>query len=156
IVWKVILDSVEGVSHKREQLGCQDAFACAEINTMLGPVFCIVCSDGAGSAKHAATASKQACQLILQKLSDHFGSGKPMSDLSKELLNGWILELRAQFETEAATCESTLGDYACTLLVSVLSWSESTFAQIGDGAIVVHNGFHYEPVFWPESGEYIN
>jgi hypothetical protein len=35
-VWKVILDSVEGVGHKRDQLGCQDASACAEINTLMG------------------------------------------------------------------------------------------------------------------------
>jgi hypothetical protein len=79
-----------------------------------------------------------------------------LSDLSKDLLNQWVLRLRDRFEIEAIASESPLSDYACTLLVSVLSWSESTFAQIGDGAIVVHNGYHYEPVFWPESGEYIN
>jgi hypothetical protein len=155
-VWKVILDSVEGVGHKREQLGCQDASACVEIATPKGPIFCIVCSDGAGSAKHAAYASKYACQHILKHLSEHFGSGQSMDALSKELIKTWLLELRAYFEAEAKSTETTANDYACTLLLCVLSWSEATFAQIGDGAIVVHNGYHYEPVFWPDTGEYLN
>ena len=155
-MWKVVLDSIEGVSHKREQLGCQDSSVCAEIQTFIGPMFCIVCSEGAGSAKYAAHASQYACQLVLKRLCDHFGSGKTMNDLTKELIRSWLTELRSYFEKQAESNNTTINDYACTLLMCVLSWNDAIFAQIGDGAIVVYNGYHYEPIFWPESGEYIN
>lgn len=48
-------------------------------------------------------------------------------------------------------------DYACTLLVAILTEKHATFFQIGDGAIVCRD---QEPewswVFWPQHGPYVN
>jgi hypothetical protein len=155
-VWKVILDSVEGTSHKREILGCQDACACAQINSPMGPALCIVCSDGAGSAKYAATASQYSCQYMLNKLTDYFSDGHSISELSKETALGWLTTLRTYLTETAQSMDSPADDYACTLLVAVIAWNGSIFMQIGDGAIIRLEGSEYKPVFWPETGEYVN
>jgi hypothetical protein len=47
-------------------------------------------------------------------------------------------------------------DLACTFLAAVIFETHSLFLQIGDGAIVLHGANGYEPVFWPQSGEYLN
>jgi len=48
------------------------------------------------------------------------------------------------------------GDFACTLLLSVLEENCALFAQIGDGVIVRWDGEDYKTVFWPQTGEYLN
>jgi hypothetical protein len=47
-------------------------------------------------------------------------------------------------------------EWACTILIAVCSSGSSAFLQIGDGAIVVKDKAGLRPVFWPQSGEYIN
>src|SRR5262249_38182236 len=42
----------------------------------------------------------------------------------------------------------------CTLLTAVVSKDAAVFSQIGDGAIVLAEADGYQPVFWPQMGEY--
>lgn len=155
-MWKVILDSVEGTSHKKDMLDCQDACACAQINSPLGPTLCIVCSDGAGSAKYASTASQYSCQFVLNKLADHFSNGGSINELTRDTFLEWLKALRNYLIETATSMQVSPDDYACTLLVAVNAWNGSAFIQIGDGAIIRLEGNEYKTVFWPESGEYVN
>jgi hypothetical protein len=41
-------------------------------------------------------------------------------------------------------------------MLAVVGPDAAVFAQLGDGAIVYHDGNRYAPVFWPQSGEYHN
>jgi len=52
---------------------------------------------------------------------------------------------------------ASIRDFACTILVAVVSPTHACFLQIGDGAIVVrHRGDDWAYVFWPQHGEYAN
>src|SRR6185437_980610 len=48
--------------------------------------------------------------------------------------------------------------YACTLLVAIVSANQAVFWQVGDGAMCFRldgeESFHY--AFWPEKGDYAN
>lgn len=155
-MWNVIFDSVEGTSHKKDRLGCQDASGCAEVKTFCSSVLCLVCSDGAGSAKYASYASLQTCQQTLRNLTGHFSKGLGLLDLRKELILDWVRTLRATFEKQAVASNCNLNDFACTLMMAAISWDGAVFAQIGDGAIVRRQGDEYKTIFWPDSGEYLN
>jgi hypothetical protein len=42
------------------------------------------------------------------------------------------------------------------LLFAIVGETVAAFAQVGDGVIVIRDGDKYQPVFWPQSGEYVN
>jgi hypothetical protein len=59
-------------------------------------------------------------------------------------------------EQVALTAGSPLREYACTLLLAVITPDVAGYGQIGDGGIVIDSGNGLELVFWPEVGEYAN
>jgi hypothetical protein len=57
-------------------------------------------------------------------------------------------------EAEARRVRSR--ELACTALLAVVGPSDATFAQLGDGAIVLGGEPECRAVFWPEPSEYAN
>jgi hypothetical protein len=64
---------------------------------------------------------------------------------------------RALFE-EADGHELTLRDFACTMLVAIVSPCQAAFWQIGDGAMCFREAGSdkYTCTYWPEKGDYSN
>jgi hypothetical protein len=67
-----------------------------------------------------------------------------------------VLSVRSEVRRVAAESERAARDYASTFLMTIVGPMRSGFVQIGDGAIVVAREASLTPVFWPDSGEYIN
>lgn len=159
--WRHAKGFTEGTSHAATSLPCQD-FALSEV--LPGPdgaeVFVAVAADGAGSAPFSADGSKAACHFILDALRDHVESG--VCHVDRALGTELVLGARARLSELAAERHAAPRDFACTLLVAVVSEHWGSFLQIGDGAIVYRvdpapdPASRFEFAFWPERGEYAN
>jgi hypothetical protein len=155
-MWKSVYDSVQGTSHKEAGTPCQDACRLYESGKSEQSYLVAVCSDGAGSASHSDLGASAACDYFVRafdgQLPDNFDDPKGTHNVIKRVCEGIRLELA----TLAQELQIELRDLACTLLAAIVLDTYAVFLQIGDGAIVVRNDAGYEPVFWPQSGEYKN
>jgi hypothetical protein len=116
----------------------------------------LTASDGAGSAEHSAVGSHVACSTFVAAAVQYLATGARLNSLSKPIVDSWILNVGEALRAQAYLAESTLREFACTLVAAVISPTEALFAQVGDGGIVIRHQNGYEPVFWPASGEYAN
>ncbi len=146
-VWKSVFASVIGYSHADNQQTCQDAcHAQADQHYWIGIV-----SDGAGSATHGG----EAANYVVEHLPAYIHSIAP-GDMTLEQLSHCVDQLKQALCYLAEHKGLSPRDYACTLLIAVISQNQAWFAQIGDGAMVVSNGSTQGVVFWPEQGTYAN
>jgi hypothetical protein len=69
-----------------------------------------------------------------------------------------VEKLRAVLFEEADHEGLTIRDFACTLLVAIVSDERASFWQVGDGAICIRESGsdQYRCVYWPEKGDYAN
>jgi hypothetical protein len=155
-VWKLIFDSVAGTSHTVRAEDCQDSHSALVTRVGAEEVLIAACADGAGSATHSGVGSKLACEQVVGIARASIESGLAVSAVTRESVVSWYVDVRAALAERAGSQGLALGDLATTLLVSVVGADASAFAQLGDGAIVVGENDLYEPVFWPEPGEYAN
>lgn len=150
-MWKVIGRSEVGTSHTKSGDPCQDSHTyISNSDTLIA-----VCSDGAGSAPHSAVGSRAACDCLLRVASAHFESENPATP-DHALLTEWFRQSREAVVNEAAQLNATPRELACTLLLAVVRPDWATFAQLGDGVIVVDGEDGYEAATWPQNGEYQN
>ncbi|HEY7422724.1 MAG TPA: PP2C family serine/threonine-protein phosphatase [Gemmataceae bacterium] len=155
-MWKLLCQSVPGVSHETAGLPCQD-HSLGEWTQVDGEtVLLLACADGAGSAEHAEVGAQIACEAIVREMREAQGGGLRISDIDGELMMAWHRRVREQLNAEADRRSSRLRDFACTLLAAVVGEQSAVFSQIGDGAIIRQEGDAYRTVFWPQSGEYLN
>jgi hypothetical protein len=73
-----------------------------------------------------------------------------------DVLASWNKRVRECLSAEADKRATRLRSLACTLLMAVVGQRLAIFSQIGDGAIILNEAGGLRPVFWPQSGEYIN
>src|SRR5262249_9154167 len=117
--WQVIGASVQGRSHRRANLPCQDAHRWAPAGK--GGVVAAV-ADGAGSAACAATGAGRPPEAALEKVFSHPGRAAPADDRE------WISLLEAVFRAgrsiltvQASEYDLPLEDFATTLLVAIVT-----------------------------------
>lgn len=117
-----------------------------------------VVSDGAGSAAHADVASSSAVAYFCEAVEAYVEAGGSIRELDREKVAGWLRGLVVQIEARARELGHSVRDYACTLLMAIVSSDAAAFMQLGDGAIVVSHGKEdgWAYVFWPQHGEYAN
>lgn len=155
-MWKIVCDSVQGTSHKASSLVCQDYCRAEAFGAEGDYALLAACADGAGSALYSEKASALVCEGFFR-----FFQTTPPRDLVDgtsgygiaELL---LAQLRREVDALAAEMAIDVRELACTFLGAVILGSGAAFLQIGDGAIVIRRENEYEPVFWPQSGEYLN
>ena len=155
IMWKFINESVDGTSHRRGGVPCQDASSVTTCTQGEEPVLVLACADGAGSASKSDVGSKRACEAVCRKAVEFFNAGGTLGEGPDEVRT-WVAHAHADLVAEAERLGVVPRELACTLLVAVLGANASWFAQIGDGSIVILDDGIYRPVFWPQSGEYQN
>ena len=154
MIWRVIGQSVTGTSHVQSGRGCEDAlhFKAFDVGDDEG-LICFV-SDGAGSAKYAATASEEAVFKGVEFAEEFVLSKKTLND---ELLFEIGEKIFDHLETLANNIGTPKNEFSCTLLGFILLPGIAGFLQIGDGAIVRNDGdSFYTTLWWPQNGEYQN
>jgi hypothetical protein len=158
-MWRSVNVSVEGTSHRRSGVPCQDASRCCLVEAPDGlPVLIAVVADGAGSASRAADGAALACETLVSVATTLIASGELDPPTGTSLAEPWTSMFRSQVDALADSEGLTRRDFACTLLATVITDRGALFMQVGDGAIVVReaSGDDFSWVFWPQSGEYAN
>jgi hypothetical protein len=155
-MWKTLYRSVQGISHQRSGQPCQDNCAAREIELPGETVLVLACSDGAGSAEQSQVGSRLACDTLIDLVAAELRLAGAMSRIASEQALSWLGEVHKAIAAEADVRETDARQLACTLLFAVLGRSGAAFGQVGDGAIVVWQDGQYQPIFWPQSGEYVN
>jgi hypothetical protein len=154
--WKLLFQSVRGTAHERAGLPCQDRCLARLRPTRAGPALLLACADGAGSAPRAERGAEAACRGLARLVFADLADGLAVAAVDRDVALSWLLRLRRLLADEAERCGAEAADLACTLLLAVVADDTAVFAQVGDGAIVAGRGDGYEPVFWPQRGEYAN
>jgi serine/threonine protein phosphatase PrpC len=128
--WKFATASIIGTSHQKSPGGvCQDSHAAAYLES--ATAFIGIVSDGAGSASHAHIGSRLTCDVILREAD----AAEPAGLFTEAFARDTVEKLRAVLFKEADSKELTISDFACTMLVAIVSNERASFWQVGDGAI---------------------
>ncbi len=158
MVWRAIVRSSVGTSHKKRQMPCQDygQYFISSDDVFVGAV-----SDGAGSAKHADVGAELAVKTALFNAGDWLERQRislAFTQTQAETIFSWVLEtVVTALKQEAANTGYSLNDLACTLLIFIATPDWVAAMQVGDGFIVVGSHSHeYYLLFQPSKGEFIN
>jgi hypothetical protein len=155
-MWKLLYDSVHGVSHETAGLPCQDYTAGECLAAGEETVLVLACADGAGSARHAAIGASIAVQAIVAEVRQALTDGTRVAGIDAATMTEWLRRVRQAIATEAEARSCPIREFACTLLTAIVGEQFAVFSQIGDGVIVREENEAYQFVFWPQSGEYLN
>lgn len=155
-MWKTLHHSVAGTSHLLTGTPCQDCCAVRQFELEGQWALLAVCSDGAGSAKYAEQGSALVCEQFIQIVETELRAGLSPEKITRKLAVEWAGRIRSAIKDVSSQMGCELRDLAATFLGTILLPGCACFFQIGDGAIVVKSGDHWEVIFWPQSGEYIN
>jgi hypothetical protein len=154
--WNYIGDSVRGESHVRLDQPCQDAHQVGVLKSIEGDVLVVVCSDGAGSAALSREGATLACAAIIRYAEEYLQADRRVSEFSREVGLEWLAGVKAELDEAAAQAGLPIREFACTLLVALLSETHLFGLQVGDGAIIISKESVMETLFWPDQGEYAN
>jgi hypothetical protein len=154
--WKTLFGSACGTSHERRGEPCQDYAHGRTFHVGESSILILACADGAGSATHAQIGARLACLSFIHAAAVPLENGLRIADITNRHVTYWHQQARQRLSMEACVSNLNLGNFACTLLTTILGQDSAVFSQIGDGAIVVGDGSAYRTVFWPQSGEYAN
>ncbi len=151
--------SAIGTSHIASGQPCQDAHFHVTVNDADGePVTILALCDGAGSAAQAEVGSKLACETFVKLVADYISSGGRVENISRSLAGRWISGVLYRLSLTSWREDLKPRDYACTLLAVICGARATAFLQVGDGAIVISDGWTtaWRYVFWPQHGEFEN
>lgn len=88
---------------------------------------------------------------VLDKL-----SALKVSEFTRNVILEVLNEARRDLLLESTRRAIPLRELACTVLLAIVDRDAAAFAQLGDGAFVIARGDRYDPVVWPQEGEYAN
>ena len=152
-MWRAIGTSVVGASHQKHQTPCQDY--CAYRSCILGSerVLTIGIADGAGSARASDVGSAKTIEHLLRQISN---CGLSLIQVDEAIAAAWVQNARDHLDDVAAERGLPVRDFACTVLLAILSDSGAVFCQIGDGGWIIKSQGAYKTATWPTGGEYAN
>ncbi|MFX0578326.1 PP2C family serine/threonine-protein phosphatase [Nocardia nepalensis] len=156
--WSVCGASVTGREHRKNGLGCDDAFA---YGTM-GDFVVAAVADGAGSVTQtSAWGSHTVCGGVVadvltpwfaERFASIEGDGQAAEDLMESLFRHALGRLRHRAEYYG----QPLGELATTLAVALARPGLAVFGQIGDGIIAVERTGCVETILVEKKAEYAN
>ncbi len=153
--WRVIGASVQGTSHRKNDIPCQDAHGC---RVLPGGVALAAVADGAGSAERSDEGARCVVGGVMTSVEAALAEGLPESDAAWEaLLTDAFSRARQSVVELAETEEMSLRAFATTLTCAVASDEWLAVAQIGDGIVVAtgEDGTLFSAT-QPQHGEYAN
>jgi serine/threonine protein phosphatase PrpC len=166
--WRIAKASVIGTGHIKADMPCQDS----HYVRVVGDTLIVAVSDGLGSAAHSEIGSALACEVateyvaqqliqatparwqqLVQTLSGTAGTEPAYADI----LHAAFVTARQALEDEATRQAVALRDYACTLLMIVVTPHHWHSLHIGDGALVgLYADDSVQTLSLPDNGEFIN
>lgn len=154
MTWRFAAAKAQGTSHVRDDLPCQDAYACLTVPHGEATALVVAVSDGAGSAPEGAAGAAHICATLSALLAKGF----KQAPVGEAWLREHVEQVRASLLDEALSLDLPPRQFAATLLFAVLGPDWSAFAQVGDGAIVTSEPGtgEWSWLFWPQRGEYAN
>ena len=151
--WNAVGKSVQGTSHTKSGLPCQDANA---FTVMESGVFLGIVSDGAGSAARSELGAYQAVNQAMLALYTALSDEIPETEeLWGELVTHAFRSARAGVLKLPATEGGEARDYACTLTIVIADQDWLITGQVGDGMAVaqtLQGDLHV--IADPQRGEY--
>jgi serine/threonine protein phosphatase PrpC len=153
--WQVVGAAVEGISHQKLGLPCQDAL---DYRITPGGALLVALADGAGSAQRADLGARCAVDAALEALSVGLEevSGQD-ADALEDLVQNAFEAARCGLELLAEEEQQDLRDFASTLTCAVVLPDRLAIGQLGDGAIVVRDEEgNYFTATRAQRGEYAN
>ena len=147
--WKWISASEIGTSHLSNGTRLQDAHTVSALGT--GELLAIV-SDGAGSAKYGAEGAWLTCRYLKTCLREWFSLHQAIPTEETVLL--WMDELRDKISLAAASRNTVSREFAATLTLLFVTVETTLVLQIGDSCVTARRDGNWEPLCWPENGEY--
>ncbi len=153
-MWRHLAASVQGASHVRSGVPCQDFSVVTELP---GGGLLLACADGAGSARHADVGAETTCRALVAEVQRFADADGRVETLTRDTAATWLDAVRAAIQAQADAVNLPTREFACTLVAALVGDASAAFLQIGDGAIVTASpAASSEVVFWPEQGEYAN
>lgn len=153
--WRVVGASVQGASHQRQGLPCQDCHRWWESGD---GVLVAAVADGCGSARHALRGAELAADAAVTRASERLGEATPAApEAWHDLLREVLQHARDTLLREADAMQVPPSDLATTLLVVAVTQYVLASGQVGDGAVVARladGGLRL--VTGPHAEEYIN
>ncbi len=154
--WRSVQATVAGVAHQASGHPNQDACAMQALCLPDGsPALVLSVADGAGSAAKAQEGAAQACQTLQIEAAAWLAQATA-ADWTPQIAALWLQRIQRALEQHALAADVPVRELACTLLGAVVTTDRALFLQIGDGAIIIDAADRYQPVFWPQGGEYPN
>ncbi len=126
------------------------------VETPAGPVIVAVVSDGAGSARKAATGAGIVCIELHRRIAAYLRSGGGLSGIDQYCVAEWIDAIRDKIGLAATETGLQPRDYAATLVALIADRDQAAVVHIGDGAATVRDRETQEwsVPSWPFHGEY--
>lgn len=145
-----------GTSHIKSGTGCDDFGACVEVRGPVDGAMIAVVSDGAGSAKYSSIGSRIVARVCTTNAARHLLSGKPLLDISSEVVKDWLDEVRDRISLTAQSRGAARRDFASTVVGAVAGDASAVFFHVGDGAAVYRQTAKdgWVVASWPAQGQF--
>ena len=132
--WQVIGAAVQGLSHQKQDLPCQDAL---EYRCLPGGILLVALADGAGSAICADLGAQAAVQASVDWLAARLENDQPTECCEwAEVVWETFQSARAALEQLAQEQDEPIRSFATTLTCLVATPERLVIGQLGDGAVV--------------------
>lgn len=153
--WVVVSASVQGTSHLKIALPCQDAYAYKALNDS---ILVAAVADGLGSAASAQVGAQLAVASAVAYMEQEIVRTLPCDEAAwVQLTRDCFQSARASLEAEAQKSQAALRDYSTTLLLAVLAGDWLVTGHVGDGAAVAWlEDRGLAMVSLPKNDEYVN
>jgi serine/threonine protein phosphatase PrpC len=153
--WQVIGAAVQGLSHQKQGVPCQDAL---EYGCLPGGILLVAVADGAGSALQADSGAQAAVQASLNWLRSSLESEQPIECCEwEEVIWETFQNARTALEQLAQEHDEPLRSFATTLTCLVATPKQLIVGQLGDGAAVaIGEDGDLKTVTTSQRGEYAN
>jgi hypothetical protein len=155
LTWHIIGASVQGTSHQKNDLPCQDAHG---YRVLPSGVAIIAVADGAGSADQSAEGAQCAVEQVIFSLDTVLAKRLPCTEGGwQSLLTEAFHQARQAIAQLAETENVSWRAFATTLTCAVASDKWLVVGQIGDGIVVARceDGGLFAAT-QPQHGEYAN
>ncbi len=150
--WRVCSAAVVGRSHRENGLGCQDCCLCGCLRRG-GRTFAVgVVADGAGSSRHGRLGAQLACKALWASAGRLAKYYPQLGCVGRDQVVAVFREARDSILGRAR--RRVARDYATTAALAILGPDGCVFASVGDSVLVTRGPSGYQPVFWPENGEF--
>jgi len=153
--WQVIGAAVQGLSHQKQGLPCQDAL---EYRCLPGGALLVALADGAGSAARSELGAHAAVQAAMDSLASSLEQSQPAECCDwVELLWKTFENARAALIQLAEEQDEPLAAFATTLTCLAATPEQLIVGQLGDGAVVARGADGVlNTVTTSQRGEYAN